>query len=178
MKATLSLFVILLVVAGFGIIGNALAQPDPAEPASEAAAADAAPEPAPAPEGDKPAESKPDAPAGTTEPEKKLGVVEQAKGLYSAVKGGEWILGLGFLAMLIGTIGRLAMGRRWDFWKTKAGGYTMAGILGVAALGSGIISAGTFNLDILMAATTVLFSAMASHGVVKGAAKAAKAAVK
>ena len=181
MKMTLSILVAALIVVGFGLIGDALAQPDNPSPAATVASGDgsaadeAKPEDA-KPDETKPDENKPSEPAGEAkkegeeeaEGEAPEGPVDQAKGLYSSIRGGQWILALGFFGMLLGSIGRYAFSRKWDFWKTKAGGYTIAGITGMALLGAGLVTnGGSFSMELLASVVTATLAAMAMHGPAK-----------
>ena len=96
-------------------------------------------------------------------------MLEQGKALADAVKGGKWILALGLLAMLLGGIGRLAMSMKWEFWDTKAGGFTTAGIMGLIVLGAGVYATGGFSFDLLLAAGAAALAAMGAHSPAKAA---------
>ena len=170
MRTSLTLLCLMTFVLGFALIGDALAQPDnptsaisdagaaledgaaaPAEPAaeSEPTPEESAPESEPAPE-----EAAPEAPSPT----------DQAKGFIAAVKGGHWLLAFGFLSMLIGSILRYLMKMKWKFWDTKAGGYVVAGSMGLATLGAMIVATGSFSVEILWMAILATTAAMGLHG--------------
>ena len=161
MKAILSLIILLTAVFGFALVGSALAQPMDAGPAIEEVAA-ADPAPVEAVVVDTPVAEAEPAPV----PEKPL---EQGKALYKSVKGGEWLLAFGFLGMLLGSIARFALGKKWKFLTSKAGGYTIAGFTGMGSLGGLIIEAGSFSMSMVPTALTVMLAAMALHGPAKAA---------
>jgi len=151
MKATFSLLTMMIIFVGFTLVGDALAQPNPPEAAGESSGGDSAAdeEKAPAPTEEQPStdtegekakdgEETEAASGKAEEAEPPAGVVDQAKGLYSAVKGGKWVMAFALLAMLLGSIGRFLFARKWKFWKTKKGGYVIAGVTGLALLGAGL----------------------------------------
>lgn len=191
MKLTLSLLTLLVVFVGFALIGDALAQPDNPSPAATEDSGDGSAADEAKPEDTKADEAKPeDKPSEPASEEKEAGeekaegeaaeapegAVDQAKGLFSSVKGGQWMLAFGFMAMLVGSILRYAMKLKWKFWESEAGGYTIAGITGLAALGANIVSSGSFSMDGLMLAATIMITAMGLHGPGKAVAKKLKPA--
>lgn len=164
MKTTLSLIVLMTSILGFMLVGNALAQSIDAGPAIEAPTeAEPAPEVAPA----EPASEEAAAPVATATEAPPEKVLDQGKALYKSVKGGEWLLAFGFLGMLLGSIARFAVGKKWEFLKTKAGGYTIAGFTGLGILGALIIEAGAFSVSMVPTAITGMLAAMALHGPAK-----------
>lgn len=177
MKATFSLFCLMIIVVGFALVGDAIAQPDnPSPAATETSGSGSAADEAKPPEEPKPsaneakptkAEGEPSDAKAEEEKGEAAKAIEQGHGLFSSVKGGHWLLAFGFLGMLIGSALRLGLVQKWDFWGTKAGGFTMAGLVGVASLGAEIVTAGGFTVEGLAAALTVLAGAMASHGPAK-----------
>lgn len=175
MKATMTMLVILLVVAGMGLVGDAFAQPaDPAAAASElsgdgSAAEGTKPETKESDEATAP-EDKPSAAEEAKEKEAPEGVAEQGKALYSAAKDGDWMIVLALAMMLIGTIGRWAVGKKWEFLKSKSGGYMVAIAMGIGILGTGMYQVG-FSLGLLMNAALVTTSSMGLYGAAKDAAK-------
>ena len=188
MKMTMTFLTLVVIVTGFALVGDALAQPTNPSPAAsdtsggDSAADEAKPEEA-KPDEAKPTESEPSEPAaGTTEEGKKEeGKVEapekatdQASSLFASIKGGQWLLAFGFFAMLLGSILRYAMKLKWKFWDSKTGGYVIAGVTGLAALGVSVVTTGSFSMDGVMAAATIMLTAMGLHG----PAKAAKEKVK
>lgn len=95
--------------------------------------------------------------------------IDQAKGGYSAVKGGHWMLAFGFLAMLIGSAGRWLLAKKWDFIETQAGGYIIAISAGLGVLGGGIVEMGGLSMNLVFLALTATFTAMGMHGPVTAA---------
>ena len=185
MKATLSLMTLMIIVIGFALVGDALAQPDNPSPAAtetsgDGSAADEAAKPEePKTEDPKPDEAKPTEAEGAPSDEAKEEAkketeagatedpVDQAKGLFASLKGGKWMLAFGFFAMLIGSILRWGLKMKWAFWESKAGGYTVAGIMGLATLGTDIVMSGSLTMNGFVAAATVALTAMGLHGPTK-----------
>lgn len=170
MKATLSLLVLMTFISGFVLIGTAIAQDDAGPTATEEAptppelpAATDATEPdtaeTPSDTGEEAKNQAPEDP------------LDQGKGLYTSVKGGYWLLAFGFFGMILGSVARFAAGKKWDFIKTKAGGYTIAGFTGMGILGGLIIEAGSFSVSMLPTALTATLAAMALHGPAKAVKK-------
>ncbi|MDP2607251.1 MAG: hypothetical protein Q8S00_32340 [Deltaproteobacteria bacterium] len=109
----------------------------------------------------------------TTPPADEDSVVDSAKGAITSLKGGKAILGLGFIALFLGAVGRKLVGLKWNFWKSKAGGYTIAVFSGLTLFGTGTISNGSFSLDVLLNSVVVVLVAMGLHGPAKSAKAAA-----
>jgi hypothetical protein len=152
MRASLSLLVLLTFVLGAAFVSSAIAQPA----GDEAAAVETVPIVPALPAA---AEAE-EAPATTPAPEKPA---DQAKGIFDSVKGGEWVLAFGFLAMLLGSVGRWLFGMKWAFIKTKAGGYVIAASTGLGVLGVGIVESGSFSFGLVPIAATAMFAAMGIH---------------
>lgn len=144
------------------------AQPMPSEPPAveeSQPAADAAADDPSQPDG---ADEKAAETGGDEAPGADISPADQATGLFVSIKGGQWLLALGFLLMIVGSVARWALSRGWDFWETKAGGYTIAASLGLATLGAGIVTEG-FSFELLATAAAAALSAMALHGPAKAA---------
>ncbi len=159
MKTTLALIIL---ITSTLFVGSALAQTDDTGPALEEPA-----EPAPALDTAPVATGSEEAAPAAVEaaaPDKPL---EQGKGLYKSVKGGEWLLAFGFLGMILGSIARFTIGKKWKFLTSKAGGYTIAGFTGVGILGTLIVEAGAFSMSMLTPAILATTAAMAMHGPAK-----------
>ena len=182
MKATMTLLVVLFVVAGMGLIGDAIAQPaDPTPAVSEdsgagSAAGEVKPD-KPATPGetneagtaeDKPSKSEEGKTEAKAESDKKApdGAADQARGIWSAISGGEWLIAISLIMMLLGTLARALGGMQWKFLKSKVGGYTTAIMMGLGVLGVGIYELG-FSFPLLMSAFLVTTSAMGMHGAAK-----------
>ncbi len=159
MKATLSLLTLITFIIGFAFVGSAIAQDDAGSTSAEES---------PVPEADTADTLANDA---TEEAKNKVpeNAIDQGKGLYTSVKGAEWLLAFGFLGMLLGSLGRWATAKKWNFIKTKAGGYTIAGFTGLGILGGLIVEAGAFSTSMLPTAITGMLAAMALHGPAKAA---------
>lgn len=170
MKATLSLLVLMTFISGFVLIGTAIAQDDAGPTAT-----DEAPTPPELPTADIPEPDTAETPSDTGEEGAKNQApedpIDQGKGLYTSVKGGYWLLAFGFFGMLLGSAARFAVGKNWDFIKTKAGGYTIAGFTGMGILGGLIIEAGSFSVSMLPTALVATLAAMALHGPAKAVKK-------
>lgn len=89
--------------------------------------------------------------------------MEQVLGVRDAVKGGKWILAFGLCAMVLGSLGRWAMSQKYDFWGTRAGGYSIAAIMFFSSLGTGIATLKTFNIEMFAAALAIALAAMGAH---------------
>lgn len=97
-----------------------------------------------------------------------VGVVESATGAYKSIKGGQWILALGFMGMLFGSCGRWLVGKKWAFIHTKAGGYVIAGATGAGILGAGIVGTGSMSMELIPIAVAATLAAMGLHGPAQG----------
>jgi len=118
---------------------------------------------------DEPAASEPSEPAPS---EAELSVPEQGAGLFSSVKGGHWLAAFGFLAMLFGSAVRWGMSQKWEFWKSKAGGYVTAASAGLTLLGAGIVTSGSLSFELLANALVATLAAMGLYSSAKDVKKA------
>jgi len=178
MKAKLILTLTLLGVLSFG---DAQAQELDAAPEAPVAAAEApaeaeeAPKPdeapteeAPAEEAEKPAEEGDAAEMEEGKEKPPESAIDQGKEAVKAAKNGEWIMLFGLIGMLLGGILRSGMAMKWEFWKTKTGGYAVAALTGLGILGYEIVAAGgTFSVSFLMPALAATAAAMGLHSPAK-----------
>ena len=167
MKTTFSTLILATFLMGFFLVGNAIAQDSDGGPtAAEVDLASTAPEATP-----EPSETASEPVTTGSESTAPTKPVDQGKGLYDSVKGGEWLLAFGFLGMLLGSIARFIIGRKWDFIKTKTGGYIISAGVGLGTLGTLIIEADGFSMSMLSPAILATTAAMALHGPAKGLKK-------
>ena len=73
--------------------------------------------------------------------------------------------------MLLGSLARFTVGKKWKFLTSKAGGYTIAGFTGMGILGALIVEAGAFSVSMLTPAILATTAAMAMHGPAKALKK-------
>lgn len=167
MKTTFSTLILATFLMGIFLVGNAIAQTHDGGPtADEVEAAPTTPEAKTEPvEAASEPTSEPSEAVAPTKP------LDQGQGLYKSVKGGEWLLAFGFLGMLLGSLSRWVIGSKWDFIKTKTGGYFISAGVGLGVLGTLIIEGGGFSASMLPTAITATLAAMAMHGPAKGLKK-------
>ncbi len=170
MKTTLSLLILMTFIFGFVMVGNAIAQDDAGPTAVEESptVTELPDTPEVEVESATPSDIDGEALSESVTHEKPI---DQGKGLYNSIRGAEWLVAFGFLGMLLGSLARFATGKKWDFIKTKAGGYTIAGFTGMGILGGLIVEAGSFSVSMISPALMATLAAMALHGPAKAIKK-------
>ena len=73
--------------------------------------------------------------------------------------------------MLLGSISRFIVGRKWKFIETDAGGYVIAAFTGMGILGGGIIESGSLSMQVAVLALVGTLTAMGLHGPAKALKK-------
>lgn len=135
------------------------AEPAPEETKAPAPALDAAPsspaeKPEAAPESDAKTEKGDDA-------GEDLGALGQE--VFDLAKGGKWLAALGALMMLLVVLFRRFLFGKSEWFQTKAGGYTAAGIVALLTIVGLSLKVG-FSIDVIMAGLTAAGFASGLHG--------------